>query len=180
MLFLLNFWSYFISFVLNLKHAVRKEDRGPDSEGRGLSMTRRRRRRGGNDNDTMIWWWQGRRGKNFAVVVEVAAIVGFILRFQDNDTWMTHDTWQEVEKTLPSSLKLLPLSVLFWGFKIMTHHMTRSGKNFAVVVEVAAIVGFILRFQDNNINLTYTNKNDNLKYRILLLLGLVGFELNIN
>ena len=58
--------------------------------------------------------------------------------------------------------------------------MTRSGKNFAVVVEVAAIVGFILRFQDNNINLTYTNKNDNLKYRILLLLGLVGFELNIN
>ena len=61
----------------------------------------------------------------------------------------------------------------------MTHHMTRSGKNFAVVVEVAAIVGFILRFQDNN-NLTYTNKNDNIKYRILLLLGLVGFELNIN
>ena len=89
-----------------------------------------------------------RSGKNFAVVVEVAAIVGFILRFQDNDTWhMTHD---------------------------------KKWKNFAVVVEVAAIVGFILRFQDNNINLTYTNKNDNIKYRILLLLGLVGFELNIN
>ena len=60
----------------------------------------------------------------------------------------------------------------------MTHD--KKWKNFAVVVEVAAIVGFILRFQDNNINLTYTNKNDNIKYRILLLLGLVGFELNIN
>ena len=50
-----------------------------------------------------------KKWKKLAVVVEVAAIVGFILRFQDNDT--SHD--KEVEKTLPSSLKLLPLSVLF-------------------------------------------------------------------
>ena len=180
---LLNFWSYFISFVLNLKH-VSEERRQRTRFRRSWTFNDTDDVEEGNDNDTMTW--QGRRGKNFAVVVEVAAIVGFILRFQDNDTWMTHDTWQEVEKTLPSSLKLLPLSAFyFWGFKITTHdtwHMThdKKWKNFAVVVEVAAIVGFILRFQDNNINLTYTNKNDNIKYRILLLLGLVGFELNIN
>ena len=33
--------------------------------------------------------------------------------------------------------------------------------------EVAAIVGFILRFQDNNINLTYTNNTVHVKWRTL-------------
>jgi len=36
-----------------------------------------------------------KKWKNFAVVVEVAAIVGFILRFQDNDT--SHDKkWKKL------------------------------------------------------------------------------------